>query len=308
MAMTGVMRPGFVQIRVLDLDEAIAHYEGRMGLELVSREADDRAYLRAYDEFDRHSIVLRKADSPGMDVMGFKVATDADLANFEARLRNKGLEVTEVPAGEQPGMGRRLRFSVATGHSFDLYSECARSENGPMTDNPDIWRSEPKGMRIVSFDHCLLYGVDIDATAAIFVECLDFVIAEQAVDPGDGTKIAIFMTCSNKAHDIALVRFGEDDKFHHVSFNLESWADIGHAADLIARYDMSLDIGPTRHGITRGQTIYFFDPSGNRNEVFTGGYVHHPDTPLRQWTMDQAGKAIFYYEKELNDRFMGVVT
>jgi len=26
--------------------------------------------------------------------------------------------------------------------------------------------------------------------------------------------------------------------------------------------------GPTRHGITRGQTIYFFDPSGNRNESF----------------------------------------
>ncbi|MFD1961557.1 hypothetical protein ACFSHP_25495 [Novosphingobium panipatense] len=29
---------------------------------------------------------------------------------------------------------------------------------------------------------------------------------------------------------------------------------------MISRYDISLDIGPTRHGITRGQTIYFFDP------------------------------------------------
>jgi hypothetical protein len=41
--------------------------------------------------------------------------------------------------------------------------------------------------------------------------------------------------------------------------------------------DVPIDIGPTRHGITRGTTIYFFDPSGNRNEVFAGlGYrVHH---------------------------------
>ena len=41
---------------------------------------------------------------------------------------------------------------------------------------------------------------------------------------------------------------------------------VGHAADIIARYNIALDIGSTRHGITRGQTIYFFDPSGNRNE------------------------------------------
>ena len=55
---------------------------------------------------------------------------------------------------------------------------------------------------------------------------------------------------------------------------------VGHAADIIARYNIALDIGPTRHGITRGQTIYFFDPSGNRNEVFSGGYIHYPDHPV----------------------------
>ena len=79
-------------------------------------------------------------------------------------------------------------------------------------------------------------------------------------------------------------------------------------ADVIARYDISRDIGPTRHGITMGQTIYFFDPSGNRNEVFCGGHRFYPDHPTRVWTVDQLGKGIFYYEKELNDRFLGVVT
>ena len=33
----------------------------------------------------------------------------------------------------------------------------------------------------------------------------------------------------------------------------------------------------SRHGITRGHTIYFFDPVGNRNEVFSGGYHVDPD-------------------------------
>ena len=83
---------------------------------------------------------------------------------------------------------------------------------------------------------------------------------------------------------------------------------MGHAADIISRYDVSLDIGPTRHGITRGQTIYFFDPSGNRNETFSGGYTYYPDNPRRTWQAESAGKAIFYYEKELTDRFMTVNT
>ena len=83
---------------------------------------------------------------------------------------------------------------------------------------------------------------------------------------------------------------------------------VGQAADIIARYDIPLDIGPTRHGITRGQTIYFFDPSGNRNEVFSGGFIYYPDNPKRVWSMDQIGKAIFYYQRELNQRFMSVVT
>jgi hypothetical protein len=35
-----------------------------------------------------------------------------------------------------------------------------------------------------------------------------------------------------------------------------------------------------RHGITRGETIYFFDPSGNRNETFAGlSYLAQPDRP-----------------------------
>src|SRR3546814_16870765 len=80
------------------------------------------------------------------------------------------------------------------------------------------------------------------------------------------------------------------------------------SSDLIRRYEISLDIGPTRHGITRGQTIYFFDPSGNRNETFSGGYSYYPDNPRRTWQAENAGKAIFYYEKVLTDRFMTVNT
>ena len=239
-------------------------------------------------------------------MMGFKVASKADLTTYQKRVRDYGLKVKRIAAGEQPGMGRRLSFVIPSGHRIDLYAEMALADDTPHIENPDVWREEPRGMRALSFDHCLLYGPAIPEVALFFVEVLDFSLAESVETP-DGP-IAAFLTSSNKAHEVAFVQHEEPGKFHHASFKLDSWNDVGHAADVISRYNISRDIGPTRHGITRGQTIYFFDPSGNRNEVFTGGYAYFPDHPTRTWTPDQLGKGIFYYEKELNDRFLGVVT
>lgn len=302
-----VLRPGMVQIRVLELESALVHYRERVGLTEVSREADGRVYLKCYDEFDRHSIVLREADAPGMDFMGFKVASVDALATYGKMLRDRGIEVTEIKAGEQPGMGPRLAFIAPSGHRFDLYAEMELSDNGPMTENPDLWREDPRGMRAIRFDHCLLYGDEIDATKEIFINVFGFKLSEIGHAP-DGREIISFLTCSNKAHDIAFVPHPEKNKFHHCAFLLEDWKDIGHAADLMSRYDVPVDIGPTRHGATRGHTIYFFDPSGNRNEVFAGGYTYYPDSPVRRWTGSEIGKNIFYYEKELNERFLTVVT
>ncbi len=307
MAVTGVLRPGFVQLRVTNLDDAIVHYRDRIGLDEVSREADGRVYLKAYDEFDRHSVILRQADTPGMDVMGWKVQSDEVLDALAARVAKKDVEVEDIAAGEQPGVGRRKRFLAPTGHHFDLYAEMDLSDQGPMVENPDLWRNEPRGMRAIRLDHCLLYGDDIDGALEIFRDALDFSLSEYLKDP-EGTIIAAFLTCGQKAHDVALIRHEEKGKFHHCSFLLEDWGDVGRAADLIARHNIPLDIGPTRHGITRGMTIYFFDPSGNRNEVFAGGYHYYPDHPTRVWNMDEAGKAVFYYERELNDRFMSHLT
>jgi hypothetical protein len=74
------------------------------------------------------------------------------------------------------------------------------------------------------------------------------------------------------------------------------------------KHRVPLDIGPTRYGITRGGTIYFFDPSGNRNETFCGGYIYYPDRPTLTWTGDELGRAIFYYDRKLNENFLATTT
>ena len=80
------------------------------------------------------------------------------------------------------------------------------------------------------------------------------------------------------------------------------------AADRFGKYRVPIDVGPNRHGITRGATIYFFDPSGNRNEVFAEGYIHYPDTPLLTWDTTQAGPAQFSQDNTPRDSFLQVLT
>lgn len=306
MALTGVLRPGFIQIRVLDMAAAMTHYVDRVGLDFVGEGPDGRIYLKAYDEFDRHSVVLRQADEAGCDLMAFKVASEADLESFERRIRDYGYQIDHVAAGEQPGVGRRIGVKLPSGHRIELFAKIDLASKHPPIVNPDIWTDEPHGMGAIRFDHALFYGPKIDEVQDFFETALDFRCAEKVVMP-DGV-LATWLTCGTKAHDIAFVRHAESGKLHHVSFYLENWDDIGHASDLIARYNVSRDIGPTRHGITRGQTIYFFDPSGNRNEVFAGGYTYYPDHPTRVWDESEIGKGIFYYEKTLNERFLTVLT
>jgi catechol 2,3-dioxygenase len=110
-----------------------------------------------------------------------------------------------------------------------------------------------------------------------------------------------------RPHDIAFLD-GPQGKLHHFAFGLKDWSEILRAGQLFSMDDVPVDIGPTQHGITRGETIYFFDPSGNRNEVFAGGYEAFPDRPAVIWTPDQLGKGIFYIDRELNDRFTTVLT
>lgn len=304
----GVLRPGHVQLRVLDLEASVEHYVELLGLHETDRDEQGRVYLKAWSEVDKFSVVLREADEPGMDFMAFKVLDNATLDSLTADLEVFGLTVTHLPAGDLKDCGRRVQFTAPSGHVFELYAEKTYTGKwGLKETNPEAWPRALRGMKAVRFDHCLLYGDELAKTYDLFVDVLGFYLAEQVVDP-DGNRIAQFLTLSMKAHDIAFIQHEEKGKFHHASFFLETWEDILRAADLITMTDTSLDIGPTRHGLTHGKTIYFFDPSGNRNEVFAGGDYVYPDHNPITWKAEDLGKAIFYHDRVLNERFLTVLT
>ncbi len=304
----GVMRPGHIQIRVLDMDEALKHYRDLLGLIEMDRDDQGRVYLKGWTEVDKFSVVLRESDTPGMDFTGYKCVSEAVVDQLREELIAFGCQVEDIPAGELKGCGRRVRFDSPTGHHFEIYATKEQTGKwGLSPTNPEAWPRGLTGIKATRFDHCLLYGDDLDGTLKLFTEVLGFDLAEQVLDENN-TRVAQFLTASMKAHDVAFIKHPEKNKFHHASFYLETWEDVLRAADLISMTDTSIDIGPTRHGLTHGKTIYFFDPSGNRSEVFCGGDYHYPDHEPVTWTTDSLGKAIFYHDRQLNERFLTALT
>ncbi|QID17635.1 catechol 2,3-dioxygenase [Nitrogeniibacter mangrovi] len=308
MAVTGVLRPGHFQMRVLDLQQSVDFYTKVMGLIETGRDGQGRVYFKTQDERDHNSFIIREAEEAGVDFVGFKVQDKATLAKLDADLRAYGLHTEHIAAGEMLETGERIRFTLPTGHDIELYAEKTDVGNGMPYVNPEVFVPDGKGINPVRFDHCLLYGPDIEKAQKIFEDVLGFYLVEHVLMEDGKTDLAIWLSCSNKAHDIAFVRHPEPGKLHHVAFFLESWEGVLKAADIMSMNRVSIDIGPTRHGITRGTTIYAFDPSGNRFETFCGGYQTYPDNQPITWTFDNVGAGIFYHDRKLNERFLTVVS
>lgn len=308
MALNQTLRPGLIQMRVLDLDKTLDFYKNVLGLNEVCRTTDGRVCLKGYDEFDHHSVTLRLADEAGFDLAAFKVDSVETLEKMKDDVIKFGYEVDEVaPNSDQPGFGKRYGFTISTGHRFEIYAEVALADQKPMTENPDIWTEAPRGMRAQRLDHFLLYGPNI-AEAERFCKEVFGMFAPEVCNTPDGNRLAVWLTSSNKPHDLAFVEYEKPGKIHHVGFFLQDWMDVGNAADWMAIHKLKRDVGPTRHAITRGQTIYFWEPSGNRIEVYAGGYTAYPDNPQRVWNSEELGRGLFYYEGEMIPSFLQIVT
>lgn len=313
----GVMRIGHTSLRVMDMAAAIKHYEGVLGMTKTLEDKDGNVYLKCWDEWDKYSLVLSPSDRAGLNHVAYKVRDERDLDSLAKRIEDHGIKTTMLPEGTLPATGRMLQFNLPSSHEMRLYAtkDCVGTDVG--STNPDPWPDGLKGAGAHWLDHALLMcpfdpakGVNTVAdNTKFFMDVLGFFQTEQiTVGPGGAFQLASFISCSSKPHDIAFVG-APTAGLHHISFFLDSWHDILKAGDVMAKNKVRIDIAPTRHGITRGETIYFFDPSGNRNETFAGlGYQAQPDRPVTTWTEDEVGRGIFYHTGVLPGSFTEVYT
>ncbi len=303
----GVMRMGYAHVRVTDMAEAKDHYANTLGL-YQTLEQDGRVYYKGWDEWDHHSVVLEEG-GVGVVKFGFKVERAEDIDEIELKAQKFGVTTERMTAGENPEVSDGLRIFTPSDHVLEVYHAQTLIGTEVGTHNPESFPRHLVGIGVPALDHALILAEDVATMQAMFGELFGYFATErvQTTLDDDAHLIATWLTNNNQIHQIAVLE-GPQSRLHHFAFKLGDWSDVGRAADIMAMDDVPIDIGPTRHGITRGQTVYFFDPSGNRNEVFAGGYPAYPDRPVSVWTPEQIGKGVFYHARELNERFMTVST
>jgi catechol 2,3-dioxygenase len=304
MSSPGILRLSHANVRVPDLQLATAYYAEVVGL-VVTRSEPERSFLKGWDEHQHHSLILTEAATYGLNSFAFKVIELDELDRLDQRLHAAGIATERFEPGSlNPASGTIVRFTAPSGHLVDLEHGQAQVGNGLTLINPPPAPADLKGMHPPRIDHIFLLCEDVDGVTKFFADVLEFRLTEQIV-ADDGHQLTTFLERTHTPHDIAFLT-GPDGGFHHLAYWVDEWNDLRTAADTCAYHGIEIDAGPTRHGATRGCGLYFFDPAGNRNEVYTGGYWFDPDDEPTTWTEAEMGRAIFTYTGQVDPGFMSV--
>lgn len=84
---------------------------------------------------------------------------------------------------------------------------------------------------------------------------------------------------------------GGHGRLHHVAFFYGIGQHNSDAAEMFREYDITIEAGPDRHGITQGAFLYVFEPGRNRFELFgdPGILELEPDFETRTWENSELG-------------------
>jgi catechol 2,3-dioxygenase len=273
-----VVRASHVELGVRDLDRARAFYVDCLGY-LVSAANPDSLYLRAVEERNHHSIVLRKASEPRAGALGFKVASEEDLDRAAHWFGARGLPATFQDVAHQ---GRTLRACDPTGMPLEFYFKIAQGER--MLQKYAAYR----GARIQRIDHLNCFTPDVQASYDFYTE-LGFRLTEYTETDGHDPKLwAVWLHRKGNVHDLAFTN-GRGPRLHHVGVWTASALDILHICDVMATsgWLANMERGPGRHGISNAFFLYIRDPDGHRIELFTSDYLAiDPDLEPLRWSLN----------------------
>jgi catechol 2,3-dioxygenase len=306
--MSDVLRIGYLHLKVTDLAEAKNHYQDILGLRVIHQDQDNKLYFKAWDEWDHHHLVLEEGGT-GLTKFGVKVKGLDNLDYFEKKIQQFGCSTTRMSKGENYAVGEGVRVVLPSEHVMELYHDMEYVGKEVGTINPQLRPQNLIGIGAPNLDHMLLSAEDPGLMERMFTECLDLRVSERVVtELGENSDvIGSWMFSTHKSHDIAFIK-GENKKFHHMGYKLMDWTALRIAGEIMGLNDVSIGFGPDIHGLSRGQTIYFFDPAGNRNEVFAGDMETARDMPTMNWTEDQIIRAIGHIGREVKENHFTVLT
>jgi 3,4-dihydroxyphenylacetate 2,3-dioxygenase len=271
-----ILRCAWAELIVTDLAASRAFYVGVLGL-VVSYEDEDAIYLRAFEEYLHHSLVLRRGPVAALAVLAYRVRSEFEVDVAAAYYRALGSRVEERQAGQTRGIGRAIRVEDPLGFPIEYFYEAEHVER--LTRRYDLQGAAT----IARLDHFNIVTPDVP-TAMDYYGDLGFTVSED-IEDDEKTVFAAWMYRKSTVHDVALTG-GAGPRLHHIAFATHERSQILHLCDHLGalRQSDQIERGPGRHGVSNAFYLYLLDPDGHRIEIYTHDYyTGDPDNPIVTW-------------------------
>ncbi len=96
---------GHVEVRTPKLEESLLFFKNVLGLEETERDGRT-VYLRAWGDWEHHTLVLTEAERPGVEHVAYRVAAPDDVEAYARRVEASGYPVHWIEGGTEAGQGR----------------------------------------------------------------------------------------------------------------------------------------------------------------------------------------------------------
>ncbi|MDQ0338797.1 catechol 2,3-dioxygenase [Caldalkalibacillus uzonensis] len=283
-----IVRVARVMMNVTDLDKARDFYVNALGM--VETESDDsHLYLRGLEEHVHHSLVLKKAEQPGVHALGYKVYNEGDLEALAALFEEKGFPIKWIEGGSQRAMGKILRVHDISGIPLEFFYKMETVDR--YLQRYDLYR----GARIQRIDHVNCFVPDVQKAYDFYINELGFKCSEYTATDDDQIWAAWLHRKPN-VHDQAFMN-GPGPRLHHIGLWVSDPMSIIHGCDVLASmgYTQAIERGPGRHGLSNAFFLYLRDPDGNRIEIYTGDYLtSDPDFKPIRWSLNDPRRQTFW--------------
>lgn len=282
-----IIRAAYAELVVSDLAASRWFYVDLLGL-VVTAEDDDAIYLRAFEEYLHHSLVLRRGGTPGLARLGYRVRSSAEVDVAEHYFRELGVDTRRVRGETCRGIGEAVRVQDPIGLPVEFFYDAEHAERFTQ-------RYDEHGANAISrLDHFNVAVPDVRAAYEHYRR-LGFGVSE-TIEDSEGTLYAAWMFRKQTVHDIALTG-GDGPRLHHIAFATHERHQILHTCDVLGALgrEHHIERGPGRHGVSNAFYLYLRDPDGHRIEIYTSDYyTGDPDNPVVRWDVHDNRRRSFW--------------
>ncbi|WP_037582143.1 catechol 2,3-dioxygenase [Phaeacidiphilus oryzae] len=287
---------GHVELLTPTPERSLWFFTEVMGMSVVSTEGDS-VYLRTWDDYERHSLVLTAHGSSGIRRTALRASSEEALKRRVAAIEQAGLGIGWTEG--RPGIGDTYVFTDPDGHELELYY-ASEWYTAPEDQQPAL-KNQPqrypgKGVSPRRLDHVNFLAAQVGPNGDFVRDVLGARITEQILlEDTERTRYgARWLSFGNKSYDVVYTEdwTGTRGRLHHIAFATDTREDILRAADIMLENGVFIETGPHKHAIQQTFFLYVYEPGGNRIELCNPNtrLILAPDWRTVTWTEAERAK------------------